>query len=51
LSPLIFGQVLEMWGAAVSASLLFLAGIGCTVAAAALVRHARRAPSETGAPL
>ena len=50
LSPLIFGHVLERWGPEVSASLLFLAGIGCTVAAAALVRHARQAPHEAGAP-
>ena len=48
LSPLVFGQILQTWGPKISASLLFLAGIGCTVAAAALVRHARRAPLETG---
>ncbi len=50
LSPLIFGQVLETWGAEVSASLLFVAGIGCTVAAAALVRHARHATLGAGTP-
>lgn len=44
-SPLIFGKILEIWGSALSASLLFIAGIGCTLAAAALVRHARAAPS------
>ena len=48
LSPLVYGQILQTWGPKISASLLFLAGIGCTVAAAALVRHARRAPLETG---
>ena len=45
-SPLIFGKVLEIWGSPLSASLLFIAGIGCTLAAVALVRHARAAPSQ-----
>lgn len=48
LSPLVFGQIFLTWGPTISASLLFLAGIGCTVAAAALVRHARRAPLDIG---
>ena len=48
LSPLVFGQIFQTWGPTISASLLFLAGIGCTVAAAALVRHARRAPLDIG---
>ena len=43
-SPLAFGQVLETFGSTISAWLLFLAGIGCTIAAAALVNHAKRAP-------
>ncbi|MFM8556962.1 MAG: hypothetical protein ACKODG_12420, partial [Betaproteobacteria bacterium] len=41
LSPLVLGQVLESWGPTTAACLLGLAGLGCTLAAVALVRHAR----------
>ena len=41
LSPLVLGQVLETWGTTPAACLLGLAGLGCTLAAVALVRHAR----------
>jgi len=41
LSPLVLGQVLETWGPTTATWLLGLAGLGCTLAAIALVRHAR----------
>ena len=46
LSPLLFGLAIESWGASAAAGMLFAAGLAATLAAAALVRHARAAPIQ-----
>jgi hypothetical protein len=41
-SPLAFGQIMNVWGPQVGAILLFVAGVASTLAAAFLIRSARR---------